>query len=423
VIADLGHAAFGVGRTPKSAVPIPGWPAPLARGYEDHFLGKVYTDWTFERAADALRLYPAADRSRGLAFTAARIRDHLEPGGVELSPGVIRGLLAAPAEDVLAEGFESLSRDGVMPVLRTEYEALNSAARRSAELLTPEDVAALEQRTALAEFSQYVAHRQILQAAARIADRFPARPVRPRAGRKEVPTALTDEDVYPVGGYASVANKGSIESLLHSQLAFMEPDERPDLFDVKFVRDELYYYARDENEFLRRRRAFAVVFDPSLTAAQFKDPELPLQRIVLIQAVIYAVVRALTAWLSHDALRFDLLFPNAERTIPLRKEMDLFQVLFRESIGRGEVDVRPVDSEAATLARVKGLAREYQTHALWIGTARQRIDVDRASVAQLVVDGPAPVLFDGHGEIVPFEPESPVEAWNEAALSLLQLWV
>ena len=28
------------------------------------------------------------------------------------------------------------------------------------------------------------------------------------------------------------------------------------MFDIKFIRDELLYYSRDENQFLRRRRAF-----------------------------------------------------------------------------------------------------------------------------------------------------------------------
>src|SRR4029079_2416416 len=138
-----------------------------------------------------------------------------------------------------------------------------------------------------------------------IASHFPARPVRPLAGRKDVPTRVADEDAYPVGGHSSCSTKGTSESLLDSQLAFMEPDERPDLFDVKYVRDELYYYSRDENEFLRRRRAFAVVFDPGLTAARFKDPALPNQRIVLAQAVVVAVITALSAWLSSDALRFE----------------------------------------------------------------------------------------------------------------------
>ena len=57
-----------------------------------------------------------------------------------------------------------------------------------------------------------------------------------------MPTRVLDEDQYPVGGYTSISTRGSIESLLHSQLAYMEP-ESPDLFDMKFVRDELFYYS------------------------------------------------------------------------------------------------------------------------------------------------------------------------------------
>jgi hypothetical protein len=421
VIADLGHVAFGADRAPKSSTPVPGWPATLARGYEDHVLGKVYADWAFERAADALRTYPAADRPRGLAFTADRLRDRLGLGGVELAPGVLRSLAGVPADALLADGYESLTRDGVMPLLVSQYEELLAATRRAAELLGPEDVTALEQRTALAELGQYVAHRQILLAAARIAARFPARPVRPLAGRKEVPTRVTDEDVYPVGGYSSVSTKGTIESLLHSQLAFMEPDERPDLFDVKYVRDELYYYARDENEFLRRRRAFAVVFDPGLTAARYKDPELPNQRIVLAQAVVVAVVTALSAWLSSDALRFELIFPTADGSRPLAPEAELFAVLFREPIARGEVVIRPAEPDAA--GRVRDLGRGHETHALWIGPAEVDVDLEHVAVSQLIVSGPAPTLINGHGHSVPLDAETPADAWAGAALVLLHLWV
>src|SRR5262249_57603158 len=113
----------------------------------------------------------------------------------------------------------------------------------------------------------------------------PHQKVKPLAGRQEVPTRVLDEDTYPVGGYSSISTKGTIESLLHSQLAYME-EARPDLFDIKFVRDELFYYARDENQFLRRRRAFAFVLAPDLAQARFKDPEPPGQRLVLALALV-----------------------------------------------------------------------------------------------------------------------------------------
>src|SRR5206468_6673496 len=109
-----------------------------------------------------------------------------------------------------------------------------AAVRHSAEALAPEDVFELEHRTALAEFGERVALRQVLQAASRLEATLPARGIRPLDGRQEVPTRVLDEDTYPVGGFSSLSTRGSVESLLHSQLALMEAEGRPDLFDVKF---------------------------------------------------------------------------------------------------------------------------------------------------------------------------------------------
>src|SRR6202040_3897497 len=94
--------------------------------------------------------------------------------------------------------------------------------------------------------------------------------------------------------------------LLDSQLAFMETD-RPDLFDIKFLRDELLYYARDENQFLRRRRTFVFALYPDLVRARFKDADLPWQRIILLLALLIVVVRKLSEWLAAEALVFEFL--------------------------------------------------------------------------------------------------------------------
>src|SRR5262249_28731274 len=149
------------------------------------------------------------------------------------------------------------------------YEEIIAAVRATGSALGPEDVFELEHGTALAAFSQRVALRQVLQAAARLEERLPPHPGRPLARRQEVPTHLLDEDTYPVGGFSSISTRGTIESLLHSQLVYMEPDDRPDLFDIKYVRDELLYYARDENQFLRRRRTFIFALYPDLVQARF----------------------------------------------------------------------------------------------------------------------------------------------------------
>jgi hypothetical protein len=307
--------------------------------------------------------------------------------------------------------------------LVAQYENLVSAARRTAEVLGPEDVIALEQRTALADMGQYVAHRQVLQVTARMESRLPHRPVRPLVGRKEVPTRVLDEDQYPVGGYTSIANRGSIESLLHSQLAYIEPDERPDLFDVKYVRDELFYYSRDENQFLRRRRAFVFVLRPEAAAARFKDADLPAQRIVLVAALILTLIRRLGDWLGGDALRFELLFVKAGDRHPLGDEAELFAILLRELIEREVAAVEHPPTLAAAQSRCVSLARAAQVHALVIGPEPMLFDAEGAVVTQLAVNGPLPTLIDADGVPASFNADDPFDRWIEAVIRLLQLWV
>lgn len=290
-VADVGHAAFGADRETRpahSSGTVPGLPPGLARTYEDYVLGKIYADWTFERASDALRRYQGRDRIRGLAYVIKQLRERAGFGGVEMSPGIIRTLSESQPDDLLRRGWDDLNQRGPMPLLVESYEALIAAARRMAEVLAVEDVIALEQRTALADMGQYVAHRQVLQLVNRFETALPRHKVRARAVRQEVPTRILDEDTYPVGGFSAISPRGTIESLLQSQLAYIEQDPRfhPDLFDVKYVRDELYYYSRDENQFLRRRRTFLFVLYPDLVSARFKDAELPAQRIVLLVALL-----------------------------------------------------------------------------------------------------------------------------------------
>ncbi len=423
-VADLGNLAFGNdrGRSRKDSIEIAGWSATLARSYEDFLFGKVAADWTFERATDALRRYVGRDQVKGLGYLVQQIRERANIGGVDLSPAVIRGLLAIPGNDLLHEGYESISRDGLRPLLLSQYEAMVRASRRMSDVLGTEDVIALEQRTALADMGQFVAHRQILQMVARFEALLPARPLRPLVGRKEVPTRVLDEDHYPVGGYASLSNRGSIESLLHSQLAYME-DESPDLFDVKFVRDELFYYSRDENQFLRRRRTFVVAFLPDLTTARFKDPELPTQRIILGLTLVLALIRRLTEWLSADALKFELVFVQPGDEKPLAPEADLLQILLREAIARGAVEVRTLAGASGLEAFCTASARENQVHCLTLSVGQIRIDPEGAVVSRLTVDSARPALTDANGLTADFETDDPFEEWVAVAERILALWI
>src|SRR5262245_53214928 len=426
VVADLGHAAYGAdrdARAPREHLVIPGLPPALMRTYEDHVLGKIYADWSFERASDAMRRFHGRDKARGLAYVIKQFRDRAGYGGVEMSPGIIRSLLEAQPDDLLPRRRASLSAHGPMPLLSDLDEQLIATARRMAEVLAVEDVIALEQRTALADMGQYVAHRQVLQIAQRLEGGLPRHKVKPLAGRQEVPTRVLDEDTYPVGGFTSLSTKGTVESLLHSQLAFMErdPDLRPDLFDVKYVRDELYYYSRDENQFLRRRRAFLFLLYPDLVRARFKDPDLPAQRIVMVLGLLLTAVRKLSEWLSTDALKFEFLLVQEKDAKPLAQEGALLEMLFREQIENQTVEIRHLAEDPGPYADRR--AQRSLCHVLSVSTGRVDVRTDLAVTTELTVRAAKPQVRIGYDPPTELPGDDPVEAWTLTLERLLMLWV
>jgi vWA domain found in the FtsH ternary systems/N-terminal helical region fused to the FtsH ternary system vWA domain len=426
VIADLGHAAFGADQDSRASpqpLAVPGLPPSLMRTYEDHVLGKVYSDWSFERASDAMRRLQGRDRARGLAYVVKQFRDRAGYGGVELSPGIIRTLLEAQPEELLRRGWESFSNAGPLRLLVDLYENMIAAARRMAEVLGLEDVVALEQRTALADMGQYVAHRQVLQTANRLEAGLPRQKVKPLANRLEVPTRVLDEDTYPVGGFSSISTKGTVESLLHSQLAFMEreAERRPDLFDVKYLRDELFYYSRDENQFLRRRRGFVFCLYPDLVKARFKDPDLPAQRIVFVLGLLLTAVRKLSEWLSTDALKFEFLLIQDKEAKPLTQEGALMEMLFREQIENGTVEVRHI--AGAPGPYVDRRAQRSLCHLLTISASGIDVWTEAAVSTSLTVAGPRPEVRIGHDERMELPGDDDVESWTATLERLLIVWV
>src|SRR5262245_32066029 len=134
-IADLGHVTFSEdweARPGRELVAVPNLPMNVVRTYEDHVLGKIYADWTFGRASDALKQYPKGrDQARGLAYFVNAFRERARFDTIEVSLGVINALLEVQPEEILTEGFESLRQVGPHPLLADLYESLIQAARRT----------------------------------------------------------------------------------------------------------------------------------------------------------------------------------------------------------------------------------------------------------------------------------------------------
>ncbi len=422
-LADLGHVALGQDRGAPSNCEVPPLlPINLLRTYEDHVLGKFYADWTFSRASDALRRYKGRDQARGLAFVFKQFAERSGFQGVRLSPGVLKSLLEVPPEGVHSQGWESLESDGLHEALTPQYEMLIAVTRRTAEVLGPEDVSQLERGTALKPEGEQLAERQVLRAAHLLEESLPRHRLRPRVRRGEVHTRILDEDTYPVGGFASLATRGSIESLLHSQLAYMEDSQRPDVFDIKFLRDELLYYARDENQFLRRRRTFVFVLYPDLDQTRFKDRGLDYQRGVLLLALLYVVVRKLATWLNADALSFRFLFVVEQGKDPLQAERALLASMLMEEIANDLVQL-----ETAAQNKIAELctnwARRSLCHTLLIDVRSRQLDASDVTIHRLQIDGPRPAFGDADSEPMVSANEEPMESWSNALQEILQCWI
>jgi vWA domain found in the FtsH ternary systems len=344
--------------------------------------------------------------------------------------------------------------------------SLIDCVRGRAEVLEEADNIELESGSALDEEADRMAFRQVVTASSLLENSLPRHRVRPLPRRQEVPTRVLDEDAYPVGGFSSLSNRGSIESLLHSQLAYIDDGaDEPDLFDIKYLRDELLFYSRDENQFLRRRRTFVVAFYPDLARAiRFKDAELSYQRGILLLGLLHVVVRKLSEWLSTDALVFELVFvvPEGDPLVfPLDTEFDLLARLFREQATNGSVvfdvlflagkDASQSESQQAELEEMRRdlrsrlprgpirfetvpsleaievlcsqRARRSLCHCLALSASPQKLEPLDTVVTHCTIDGPAPLLGGTYEKPTLPEGEDAFEQWCSALREVLARWI
>ncbi|MBK7865385.1 MAG: hypothetical protein IPJ65_43670 [Archangiaceae bacterium] len=253
----------------------------------------------------------------------------------------------------MEDGLHALTDEPELcAALGEQLEALARASRRERTLLSDAEVFLLENVTTLEGLGARVALGQLADAAQSVEERLPSRMKAPAPSAGEAPTALEQESALPVGGWSSLSNSGSPESMVVSELIYMEEDDRPDLFDVRFVEGELLYYARDESVALRKSRTLAVVLDATLDAARLLDEGERHQRLLWALGSVTASVRKLSSWLSHEALSFELYFVRGKDAHPLQAEQGVVALLLREWQERGRLTLEEVASVPAAIARV-----------------------------------------------------------------------
>jgi hypothetical protein len=425
-VADLGQILMGREHTerPDRIATLPAViDSGLIRAYEDIVLGKCFADSGIERAGHVVRRLSGRDQARAIAFVVDRFCGSADISGVLLSPAIIKSLIDAGGADVLSRAWQSLARSGVSPVLTQSFSALVRGSRGIPEVLTTEDLIELEHGGALADLGQRIGLRQVIALARRFRADIDQVP-KPRTRERNVATQMTDDDSYPVGGFASISTRGGLESMLQTQLAYMEPtrESRPDLFDIKYLRDELLYYSRDENQFLRQRHAFGFAFSKSLVHARFKDPTMPAQRIIMTLAVVVAAIELLTEWLSADALRFDLVFESDGDSAPLAHEMALMRLILREGLANGTIIIQAADDRTALARLYAAMAARSQNRMLIVDTLESAEAANALAMDQFIVADALPNLRLVDDETL-METTNATDGWLAALRRLLSSWI
>ena len=133
--------------------------------------------------------------------------------------------------------------------------------------------------------------------------------------------------------------------------------------------DELLYYSRDENQFLRRRRTVRPALSPDLVETRFKDFELPYQRGVMLHGAGVRPGAKLIEWLQHRRAELPDPLPGAAAICRHWHNAAILEKLFMEEITQDTVHIgRYVPSKLAKSC--EEWLRRTMVHVLMVGVRR-----------------------------------------------------
>lgn len=385
----------------------------------DAFLAPIAVNAMLSLVRDALARHPDAVRVDTAGVIAAEVLGRvLAVAGAEpaapSAPSVadVRRALKRPAQDLMSRGAAALAAPAVQGALATSYGVLARAARRKPTPLDRADVVVAECAPELRHRAARLALRQLAASQLAIEAALPAAIPRRRSRSADASTRLHDESTYPMGGFSSMTNVGSLENVVTSELALSsDGDIGEDLFAIRWATGELLYYMRDENVAHRRRVSIWITLAPELaTLARVKDPDAPCQRIVLALSAVVAFTLRTIELLRREALTVHLVTPpNAG----LDEERTLLGLRLADGVTRGVVEVREAPLDAVEEA-AREEARSSDVLRLSVGATKAAPGVLLLAVAA------RPVLLNENGAVVtsPLE-QSCIESWAEVVKQLL----
>ena len=212
-IIDMGGLLAGLKMT--ELVPINKKLRSAIQEYEEQLLLRLQSDYLWRSLMDAYQRCPVSLQSKAIALMVYQICQNIQLQKLtEINPGIFRHYANNKENSVVIVDTAIEHR------LIQQYRELAECARNCLQLINQTDIFLVENISRLGDLHQRLAIEKVVQAASELALHCPEH-FKIQKKQSSVSTKLQQTDNYPIGGFSSITNSGSIESLVTSELIYM----------------------------------------------------------------------------------------------------------------------------------------------------------------------------------------------------------
>lgn len=308
---------------------------PVYLKYQDVVLDRWHRDPDMSRVRQAMLSRSPADRREGLLYLLetwvnAGVLPGFHANGAILATGM-------PGREISDERARDLVEmqgwpEPILALARVTIQSFGSVR----QLMDPGVVDLIERGLATMDRAPRVQMAQIITARHHLIEKLG--PIIPQSVDtvRAIPTRERAAGDVPLGGYNAISTRGRFESLVPSQLVWLDiPIGQATLFAVKHERQELLYYSRQDNRLHQRLRRIAFVIDDGLVGARNKPKSLPFQKLTLMLSSLLALWSRLEGTLAREALRLSWIFVGNRHK--LKNEFQLLSRLLAPEVAEGRI--------------------------------------------------------------------------------------
>jgi hypothetical protein len=292
--------------------------AATLRDYREHVLAKLAESRRTSSLVDSFRALSAHDKQDAFAML---LRALLQRAQVAAPFSTSTRVVEQIFRDRLAgrtsvESDRSLSREQTHAASERVfdfYRSLTAALRPKRELVSEWDLYCVRNVSRLRALSAKVFLQQLFEASASLRPLLFARARRDHFGSE----LQRDDGAFPLGGYATLSNRGSLENLVPSELSMFDVkvEDGISMFDVRWFERELLYFDRDDATAPRKVRRFRFVWSDPSGLSRFRDEGARFQRLIYSFASAWLLFALGRRYLGQAAIHIDCTFEDGDFSV------------------------------------------------------------------------------------------------------------